>query len=519
MVEHRSFGVQAVRLELVRFRDGRGRIDENRFVVPRHGEGQARDVVHPARNRENGDRQQAQKHVGKPGHGVGRVWGSFEKGEHTGRGASVQRKCAVIPGLMGGRISGREGGMQWVLAISIALLAYVYAGYPALIGLWARFRPRPVRKGPFAGGVAVLIAAHDEAGTLPRKLEQLLELAQAEPIREIWIGLDGCTDGTGERVRDRLETLDQRLETGNQWQGGGDPSLQSPPRIQILEFESRRGKAAVLNDLMARATQPILVLMDARQRVEAGAISRLLENFADEQVGAVSGELVYEAADGAAQKGAESYWGYEKFIRQSESRTWAVPGATGALYAIRRDLCEPIPENTLVDDVLIPMRAVLQGYRCLFEPAARVFDLPSARFGQEGLRKRRTLAGIWQLAVLEPRFFSFRANPIAFQWYSHKFLRLLTPFFVLAGLFSLVGMSFEGQKAAQGWLGAAGIAILASFLAFLGGKRVKSRILGLFGAFFGVNWALLQAAGDAARGRYVARWQKSDPGHDSRTAG
>ena len=398
--------------------------------------------------------------------------------------------------------------MRWVLAISVFLLAYVYAGYPALIGLWARRRPRPVRKGPCAGGVSVLIAAHNEAEALPRKLENLLELAQTEPIREIWIGLDGCTDGTGEVLKNRIQNSEFGIQNGEVSNRQPATGNLRPP-IHVLDFESRRGKAAVLNDLMARATQPIFVMMDARQRVEAGAISKLLENFADEQVGAVSGELVYETAAGAAQKGAESYWGYEKFIRLAESRIWAVPGATGALYAIRKDQCAPIPENTLVDDVLIPMRAVLRGYRCLFEPAARVFDLPSARFGQEGLRKRRTLAGIWQLAGLEPRFFSFRANPIAFQWISHKFLRLLTPFFVLAALFSLAELAWEGQKAAQALLGASGIAIMGSYLAFLGGKRVKSRILGIFGAFFGVNWALLQAAWDAVRGRYVAGWTQS----------
>ena len=403
-----------------------------------------------------------------------------------------------------------------MLAISVLLLAYVYAGYPALIGLWARWRPRPVRKGPFAGGVSVLIAAHNEADALPRKLDHLLDLARTEPIREIWVGLDGCTDGTAARVKEKIRISNIQYSISNVQVGqisamdsAGRANRPGEPSVHLLEFSERRGKAATLNDLMARAGQSIFVLMDARQRVEAGAISKLLENFADEQVGAVSGELVYETAAGAAQKGAESYWGYEKFIRLAESRVWAVPGATGALYAIRKALCEPIPENVLVDDVLIPMRAVLKGFRCLFEPAARVFDLPTARFGQEGLRKRRTLAGIWQLAGLEPRFFSFRANPIAFQWISHKFLRLLTPFFVLAALVSLAGMAWEGQKASQTLLGAAGIAMLASFLAFWSGKRIKSRILGLLGAFFGVNWSLLQAAWDAARGRYVAQWQRS----------
>ena len=379
--------------------------------------------------------------------------------------------------------------MWWVLAISVLMLGYTYAGYPVLIGWLARCRGRSVRKGSFEGGVSVLIAAHNESGTLPAKVANLLELAQSEPIREIWIGLDGCTDGTKAAVESLLRTA-------------------ALPRIELLEFAQARGKAAVLNDLMGRAGQPIFVMMDARQRVEAGAISKLLESFADPQVGVVSGALVYESVAGGAQKGAESYWSYEKNIRRWESQFWAVPGATGALYAIRKDLCRPIPENTLVDDVLIPMRAVLAGFRCLFEPTARVFDLPSARFDQEGARKRRTLAGIWQLMALEPRIYSILANPIWFQWISHKFLRLLTPFFVLAGFLALGMAAWNGPWGAKWLFGAALSAFFGSLGAFLAGKRLSSRGLGLLGAFFGVNWALLQAAGDAWSGRFEARWKK-----------
>ena len=218
--------------------------------------------------------------------------------------------------------------MTWILALSVAALAYVYAGYPALIGLWAQFRPRPVRKAPYEGGASILIAAYNEGDALARKLENLLELAQAEPIREIWIGLDGGTDGTALRINEKIRIFNIQHPTSNV-QVGENP--QPATKVHLLEFETRRGKAAVLNDLMAQATRPIFVLMDARQRVEVGAVTRLLENFADEQVGVVSGELVYETAVGGAQKGAESYWGYEKFIRRSESRLWAVPGATGAL--------------------------------------------------------------------------------------------------------------------------------------------------------------------------------------------
>ena len=389
--------------------------------------------------------------------------------------------------------------MPWIFAISVLLLGYVYAGYPALIWLLARTRGRPVRRGPFGGGTSVLIAAHDEADVLPRKLENLLELAATEPVREILVGLDGCTDGTADRVRAALAARENR------------------GLVRTFEFDRPRGKAATLNDLMAKATQPILVMMDARQRVEAGAIPRLLENFADPQVGVASGALAYESADGAAQRGAESYWGYETFIRRCESRFWAVPGATGALYAVRRELCAPIPENTLVDDVLIPMRAVLKGFRCLFEPAARVFDLPTARFGQERIRKRRTLAGIWQIGRLEPRLYSFRSNPIAFQWISHKFLRLLTPFLVLAVLVAAGEQAHRcaGVEAGCGWAIAfwgMAVAVAVSGIAYGAARWSRSRLLGLLGAFWGVNWALVQAARDAATGRFEARWKMTGRG-------
>jgi poly-beta-1,6-N-acetyl-D-glucosamine synthase len=402
------------------------------------------------------------------------------------------------------------------------------------------------------GGVSVLIAAHNEAGTLPRKLESLLELAKADPIREIWIGLDGCTDGTAEVVRrqmsevrgegaegrgqegdnDRISSIQYPMsnvqgeagEVGERsevrGQGSGEQSVSCPlfpvpcslsPAVYLLEFDRRRGKAAVLNDLMGKATQPFLVMMDARQRVEAGAISRLLENFADPQVGVVSGALVYESAEGAAQQGAQSYWGYETLIRRCESRYWAVPGATGALYAIRRGLCGPIPDNTLVDDVLIPMRAVLKGYRCLFEPLARVMDRPTADFGRENIRKRRTLAGIWQLINIEPKIYSPVHNPAWFQWMSHKFLRLLTPLYVLAAVGS-AGM-MVGWK--DGRLGGGGLVFLMlvggvgmSGLAYGAGRHVRSRGLGLLGAFWGVNQALVLAAWDAATGRWEARWAR-----------
>jgi len=403
-----------------------------------------------------------------------------------------------------------------VLTVSVFLLGYIYVGYPLLMAGLALIRRRPVQKGPFSGGVSVLIAAHNEKEALPRKVKALLELAQKEPIREICLGLDGCTDGTGDRVREAiegsLETGDRGQETG--WRGEypifkGAPGLESKaiPALHILEFEEQRGKAAVLNDLMGKATHPIFVMMDARQRAEPGCIDRLVENFADPQVGVVSGALMYEAAEGSAQKGADSYWDYEKQLRLNESRFGSVPGATGALYAIRKELCRPIPENTLVDDVLIPMRAVLMGFRCLFEPSARVFDLPSVNFIQENIRKRRTLAGIWQCWSIEPKIFSVLANPIWFQWISHKFLRLLTPYLCLMAYLSLGFLAWGGIWGWKVIFSGALLGLMVSFFAYFSGGKSSSRWLGILGAIFGLNLSLIQASMDAWTGRFDSQWK------------
>ena len=115
--------------------------------------------------------------------------------------------------------------------------------------------------------------------------------------------------------------------------------------MTVRDFGQRRGKAAVLNDLIASAEGEIVVFADARQRFEPAAIRALVANFADAEVGAVSGELHLRKRSGTSPggEGAGFYWKYEKFIRANESWTGSTVGATGAIYAIRRHLFEPIP--------------------------------------------------------------------------------------------------------------------------------------------------------------------------------
>jgi len=297
--------------------------------------------------------------------------------------------------------------------LSLALLIYVYAGYPALAWLRAVVSPRPYHSEPIEPSVTVVVAAYNEEEKIALRIENLLALDYPREKLEIVIASDGSTDAT--------------VEIARRYQSAG---------VIVHAFPARRGKAAVLNNAVAVARGEIVVLADARQQFDVTAIRALVAGFADARVGAVSGELMMAANPSGAGfgKGVGCYWRYEKFIRRNESRANATVGATGAIYAIRRTLFERIPEDTILDDVVIPLRIVRSGYRVVFEPSARAYDVASATPHQEFVRKVRTIAGTFQLLVREPWLFDPERNPLWIETISHKALRLTTPLLQL-GIF------------------------------------------------------------------------------------
>jgi len=303
-----------------------------------------------------------------------------------------------------------------VLWTSLFLLAYANVGYPVLLLIWGRLRPRPYRSGPQEPSVTVVIAAHNEAARIEARLRNLLDLDYPRDRLQILLGLDGCDDGTTDRIR------------GYAAKG-----------IQVVEFAARRGKPSVLNALLPLATGEIVVFGDARQRYDAHSLHALVAPFSDPQVGAVTGELILTEGDGKPlERGLGLYWRCEKAIRRGESQVGSVVGATGAIYAIRRLLFEPLPPDTILDDVLVPMRIARRGYRVVFEPLARAYDVAPASPAGEFTRKVRTISGNFQLFARERWLLGF-GNPLWLQTVSHKGLRLLTPLLlVLAFLANLL---------------------------------------------------------------------------------
>jgi cellulose synthase/poly-beta-1,6-N-acetylglucosamine synthase-like glycosyltransferase len=295
--------------------------------------------------------------------------------------------------------------------ISGASLFYTFFGYGLLIAFLARWRPKrsaPPTPEATTPGVCVVLVARNEEQNIESRLRNLLASEYPPEKLRILLVSDGSTDATVARAA----------------------ALQCP-NLEIIVRRERAGKAAGLNLALDRSPAEIVVFTDARQTFAADAIPRLVAHFADPTVGAVSGELEIAPATSATGSGVDAYWRYERWLRAAESRLDSCIGCTGAIYALRATLFSPIPEDTLLDDVVIPMQAAVRGARVIHDPCAIAFDPQSLEPEVEMRRKQRTLAGGFQMLFRHPRWLTPWGHRLWWQLISHKYLRLVAPFFIL----------------------------------------------------------------------------------------
>jgi cellulose synthase/poly-beta-1,6-N-acetylglucosamine synthase-like glycosyltransferase len=297
------------------------------------------------------------------------------------------------------------------------LIVFAYAVYPIVIWCSSRWfatdvvsADRPHGKLPM---VTLLIAAHNEEDVIEERIRNALAMDYPNDRLEIVIALDGCTDGTSSIVQ--------------QYQSHG---------VRLLESLRRRGKSTTLNDAFEHLEGELVVLSDANTEIDPGALRRLVRWFSNPKVGVVCGRLVLK--DPITARNADSlYWKYETFIKRCEGRLGALLGANGAIYAIRKDLYQPIPQDTLIDDFAMPLLAKLRsGCHIIYEPTAVAHEETPADVRSEFRRRARIGAGGFQSIGMLWRLLDPRQGWVALSFLSHKVLRWLCPFFMIGALVS-----------------------------------------------------------------------------------
>lgn len=292
--------------------------------------------------------------------------------------------------------------------LAVAVVLYVFAGYPLLLlGLRLAIR-RGIRNAPIQPFVSLLIPAYNESRVIARKIENSLALDYPEDRIEIVIVSDGSSDNTVEIA-------------------------QSFASVRVIALRRNRGKIAALNAAVPQLQGDVIVFSDASAILAPDSVRRLIENFSDPSVGAASGRYCTvkpnEVNIGASE---DLYWRYETFIKTQESRLASTLGAHGHLHAIRKELYPFPPPETINDDYVISISVLGRGFRAVYEPAALVFE--EAREMTGFARRIRIMAGnLQQLRHLRQLLHPFQPLPLLF-FLSHKALRLLVPFAMLAAL-------------------------------------------------------------------------------------
>ncbi|HEY2395350.1 MAG TPA: glycosyltransferase family 2 protein [Rudaea sp.] len=371
-----------------------------------------------------------------------------------------------------------------VFWFSLALVAYTYAGYAMLVELLARRRGQAPQTGSAAPPLTVVVAAFNEAGRIRARVADILAQDYPASHLNVVVVSDGSNDGTA------------------------GAAAVDDSRVQVLALPENRGKAVALNSAMQMVATALVVFTDARQSFAPMALRRLVAAFADPQVGAISGELeLREKIDGQTRPApAGLYWRMEKQLREGEAQLGWLHGVSGAIHALRKDLFQPLPAGTVLDDMWIPLQAIFQGQRVWMARDAIVRDDCSIDSGEEFGRKLRTLAGNWQLIARMPQLLDPWRNPVFTAWISHKLLRLIAPWALIAAWISsalaegtMYRVAFMLQCAAYT---AAAFALAAPRIA------VRIPLLAAAGSFVMLNSAALLALPACAAMDTQRLWKK-----------
>jgi cellulose synthase/poly-beta-1,6-N-acetylglucosamine synthase-like glycosyltransferase len=382
---------------------------------------------------------------------------------------------------------------QSVFWLSAAALCYTYVGYPLLLVVLSRLRPRPVRRAEWTPRVTVVIAAYNEERDLAAKLENTLALDYPADQLEIIVASDCSTDRTDDIARSFAAR-----------------------GVRLHRQEHRHGKTSAQNAAVERATGEIILFSDATTMYRPDVLRVLVPPFADPSVGCATGRVAYtDSAPSTVGHGTRSYWSYEFLLKRHESAVRSLIGVCGCMYAVRRSAYRPLYQEAC-SDFVIATKMVEQGLRAVYEPDAVCTEETNRQARKEMHTRVRiitqTFADLWRnRAMMNP----LRSGFYAVELLSHKVLRYLVPVFLILILVSSAYLAprslfFSALLLAQ--LAFYGLAAATWVLEKFG---VDSRLLALPQYFVLTNLASLVAFYKLLRGERFVRWEPIREGGDA----
>ena len=312
-------------------------------------------------------------------------------------------------------------GVTFISYFLTLLLSYAYFGYPCIVAFVASLRPVSCKilqdNWP---SLTLLIVAFNEEAEILKKIENSMALDYPRDRYRIVVASDGSTDATN----DIIQGFEER---------GVVPKI----------YAENLGKIKALNKTMPEIDSDLVVFSDANVIYDKAALKQLAQHFADERVGVVSGRVIL-ASDSLSYSAAEkSYYSFEHFIQYKEGLAGGVIGADGAMYAIRRKLFSPPAEDTILDDLVIPMQISCQGYLALHENKALGYERNAQEIEKEFRRKRRIIAGGYQILRRGQGVPGIDRPVLFLNFFSHKVLRWLSgPMFFLLTFLLILQQGF-----------------------------------------------------------------------------
>jgi cellulose synthase/poly-beta-1,6-N-acetylglucosamine synthase-like glycosyltransferase len=362
--------------------------------------------------------------------------------------------------------------MEILFWVSVSIVFYTYIGYGILLWCLVRIKELfiPYKETVLPQelpSVTLLIAAYNEEDYVEAKMQNCRELDYpADKITILWI-----TDGSDDRTNELLQQY---------------------PDAKIYYQPERRGKTAALNRAIDFVQDSLVLFSDANSMLNKDALKEIVLKFSNPKVGCVSGEKRVEAQDDDAvsSKGEGAYWKYESTLKELDSRLYSVVGAAGELFALRTELYQQLPDDTLLDDFMLSMLITMKGYKNAYCPKAYAVEGGSLDMKEEGKRKVRIAAGglqsVWRLRSL---LNIFRYGILSFQYVSHRVLRwTITPFLLFALLFITFFLYLQGNLFLYGLILVA--QFIFYFLAILGniyGKKYKFLYIPYYFVFMNIN--------------------------------